>query len=307
MIDSHLADQVANEPARPDSRGTMFVDWDGSGEPIISYRNQRNSSTPTSDPERENENWREEGHEVRYIDPNSLEPKHRRRNHERSQAGPEASRQHESRKATHGRKPYIEGHDAETGFSYDYDGDCFHVHRSRPSSAESKYSEYYQLDAAAYSPTTALLVVDKDLPALPSERSRRDRVVGFIDRVLQKLNSLGLLKKLKDDHRRKLCVPPKPTSGHKRPSHTRPSSYQEKNKRRREGVPGITEHSGKRTQYETSGANRHTMPEVRRPKDTPSRRRQAAPSAGPSTPLPRIPESWYTGSYSLPANNVRRT
>lgn len=41
MIDEHLARQVASdETARPSSAGTMFVDWDGSGEPQITYRNR---------------------------------------------------------------------------------------------------------------------------------------------------------------------------------------------------------------------------------------------------------------------------
>jgi hypothetical protein len=36
LIDAHLAWQDGNR--RPNSRGTLFVDWDGSGRPLVSYR-----------------------------------------------------------------------------------------------------------------------------------------------------------------------------------------------------------------------------------------------------------------------------
>jgi hypothetical protein len=177
----------------------------------------------------------------------------------------------------------VEGFDEDTGFAYDYDGNCFHVHRSRPSSVESQYSEYYQLDATAYSPTTALLVVEKDLPALPSERRRRDKVVGFIDRVLKKLNDLGLMKKLKDDHRRKLIAPVKPVSTHKKPTRTRhsdqPCRPTERSSRKHESSRSSTEHSAKRTRHDASKTHRHTHPKYQRQEDTSSRRRQEIPPA----------------------------
>lgn len=174
MIDNHLADQLSRQDiSRCSSRGTMFVDWDGYNPPVVSYHYPRRPQTPPLVVTNDNM-------EIRYRNPPAL-------------ASPEKKSQ----------RLYVEGFDPDTGFQYDYDGKTMHVHKdgSRPS---SRHSDYYALDAENFDSNAPVLVVDKDLPSIPQERKRRDKVVNFIIKVFKRLSDLGILNRIKEDHRRKM-------------------------------------------------------------------------------------------------------
>jgi hypothetical protein len=48
--------------------------------------------------------------------------------------------------------------------------------------------------------------LDKELPLLPHERTRREKVVVFVVSVIEAMGMRGLLARLKQDHRRKMGV-----------------------------------------------------------------------------------------------------
>ncbi|KAF2260040.1 hypothetical protein CC78DRAFT_40383 [Lojkania enalia] len=172
MIDSHLALQMNQEPARPSSRGTMFVDWDGHGF-VVSYRNdgKRKHKYPPSSSSRPDT-------PPLLVNHDSMQVKYR------PDSG--GSRQY---------RMWIEGYDLETAIQYDYDGEILHLHRDdkRPRSS-SRLSDYYAVDAREYETRKGVRVVDKELPPTPAEK-RRSKVVRLVCRLLRKIEGLGLLGK----------------------------------------------------------------------------------------------------------------
>ncbi|KAF2871518.1 hypothetical protein BDV95DRAFT_606955 [Massariosphaeria phaeospora] len=209
-IDEYLADQLARQPKSTLSgRDTMFVDWDGTGQPIITYRKKTNP-TRTHTSSRSYPRARspplivaDSNLHVRYQRPRKPTPK--------SKFNPNARAASSTGPAAPGGV-YVEGYDPETAFTYDYDGRIMHIHRDpRPSSdsstASSAYSDYYALDAQAYQGAhMRMRIVDKELPPTPRERRKRVKVVRFIHRVVGKLEALGLMGRLKEERRRSLRI-----------------------------------------------------------------------------------------------------
>lgn len=185
MIDEHLATELAR-PSSPASfasrasRGTMFVDYDACGNISVSYRHHADEygqTRPATPP-------------LAVID-STMSVRH--------QPG-------SSGEARNGM--WVEGTDPDTQFEYDYNGSVFHIHRDgqRTSSA---YSEYYAIDALRYAgDQTELRVVDDELSTTSSERKKRQVVVGFIRKLLKKLDGVGILKKLKQDRAGRLHARP---------------------------------------------------------------------------------------------------
>lgn len=177
QIDAYLAEQLAysSSPSRPTSRGTMFVDWEGYGDPIVSYRHHRPARRLCPQPLL----VADMGLEVRYQRPSSR----------------------------HVGGVFVEGFDAETGFEYDYDGRVMHIHRDALPPSPT-YSDYYAIDARSYESDRQLLVVDKELPPQPhKERRKRGRVVTFIQKLLKKLDGMGLMKRLTADGKKASARP----------------------------------------------------------------------------------------------------
>lgn len=262
IIDQHLAEQTAQHAgARPDSRGTMFVDWDGNGNPIVSYRNQRQAQAQAPQPvtiDGYKVVWYENSRPTPSHAPCPIEKKMSRThlNPRPAPSPPRVTRKIIHRKPVPGQAPvktrrkhsssicssprarsrgiskpkiqkvtsvknrpghdglYVKGYDKDTGFSYDYDGRVIHIHKDsrRPS---SNYSDYYALDAERYSADDPFVVVDKDLPPLPRERRRREKLVGFIGMIMKKLKDLGILNRLRDNHYETMSLPR--AEAHKKP------------------------------------------------------------------------------------------
>jgi hypothetical protein len=159
QIDSYLAEQLTIP--RPNSAGTMFVDFDQHGEIQVSYRKRRETS---------------------HCSPLLV------------------TRDAHARYDRHAAGLYVSGYDPSTQFQYDYDGTVMHIHRdsSRPSSA---YSDYYSLDAERYSPFRLLVSQDDgNIPSLHSkERRKLRRAMEFIQTVLRKIEGLGLMRRFRED------------------------------------------------------------------------------------------------------------
>jgi hypothetical protein len=90
------------------------------------------------------------------------------------------------------RSNTIHGCDPETRYQYDFNGRIVHVHGS----IISPVSEYFEIPIEDYSIKKALHITgDKALPALPSQ----GKVVGIIKKVLSKLDSSGVLGKMRKE------------------------------------------------------------------------------------------------------------
>lgn len=272
MIDDHLTSwQSLQAPSdRPTSKGTVIVDWDGSGDPMISYRkkatvveeilvplmapapltrgasslgkadsvrlDRRNAATYTQKPlpflltdERASKQTKRKPlvvgssyHLTRHdsIVSEASNPSGRLTQHfpappsiqspidpqhahyttgDRFTADYHPSRY--SQTLDSHRRPYIKGYDESTRFKYDYDGHIFHAHRSASASLSSPrrstHSDYYDIDVDKYDAEAELHVEDKEVMSLHTEQGRkRDSVFRFVEKVLYKLDGLGLMKKL---------------------------------------------------------------------------------------------------------------
>ncbi|KAF2278959.1 uncharacterized protein EI97DRAFT_440455 [Westerdykella ornata] len=285
LIDECLAEQDyayseepegngTDAPSRPPSRGTVFLDWDGTDDPVVSIRDSFGSSrysqaTDDDDGSRASygtmaSSYGERGsahvHEpsVR-MNPSDfrrrtvssasplaltemvrrqrlhpqLHPQVMQHHQHQHQHHPNPSHHHHHHHSpnphTHPSRPIpthkLHGHDPTTNFTYSYNGRIIHIHRppirrsvSRASS--SAYSEYYALDARAYDAGKEFVVVDgrdagrekgkgkvsvdrnKPLPEVPKERverevRKREKVVGFIRRLMRVLDESGRLARLR--------------------------------------------------------------------------------------------------------------
>ncbi|KAH8723410.1 hypothetical protein GQ44DRAFT_774016 [Phaeosphaeriaceae sp. PMI808] len=102
----------------------------------------------------------------------------------------------------------IAGHDARTGFSYDYNGRIVHVHRD--AGRESAVSEYHYADIVRRVPVAMSQKSRNEGTASRQGRhrstasrqsrsgtsSKREKVVGFVKRLLRKLDGVGALDQL---------------------------------------------------------------------------------------------------------------
>ena len=136
-----------------------------------------------------------------------------------------------------GTKPafpgYVSGHDPATQYTYDYDGRVVHVHGSpTPSRPESRTSEYFNIPASTYNPSynpatstssnpTKTEAVRNPLPPFPSsatyaqlpdppraDAKKRRKVLVFVQKLLHKLDNLGVMKDLSSHHHQRH---PRPT------------------------------------------------------------------------------------------------
>ncbi|KAJ4372988.1 hypothetical protein N0V83_003279 [Neocucurbitaria cava] len=218
LIDEHLAWQLdRTEHQRPTSSGTMFLDWDGSEAPKVTYRNSSSSISPSLTPSPPSPN------PLKPLRSNSPEHIASRRGRQKPlpplppqmvcDDGLEVTYQphHFSPTTQRVRSPCVAGYDPRTAFSYKYNGRVMHVHRDTPAvrnprfSDSSAYSEYYAVDADKYVSGVPLKVVDDDDDddgkVEGGKAKKRERVVGFVQKVLGKLDGLGVMKKLGEERR----------------------------------------------------------------------------------------------------------
>jgi hypothetical protein len=98
------------------------------------------------------------------------------------------------------RPAYVRGRDASTEYEYDYDGYIVHVHRSSPSK-RSDHSDYYAVDVESYHPQATLDVSDERKKDEQVAR-KHGSVLRFVEKVLCKLDGLGLMGKLREERRK---------------------------------------------------------------------------------------------------------
>jgi hypothetical protein len=179
---AYQAHAASRESRRRGSAGTLVVDWDGEGEGQAYYRG-----------------W-EEGlvaGRVRCED-----------------------RYAESFTARYWpERNHVQVYDRDTRYAYDYNGDMMHVTCSpllssytdsnsnththahtHTSPSQSEVSEYFALPVESYTAGVPFCVSqnagsgrDKALPALPVKK----KVVGFVEKVMRKLDGLGVLGKMR--------------------------------------------------------------------------------------------------------------
>ncbi|KAF1937617.1 hypothetical protein EJ02DRAFT_476179 [Clathrospora elynae] len=261
MVDEHLAWQ-ADTDERPGSSGTMFVDWDSSGEIRVSSRKKDDmlAPVPARVPSRapfgcnvpsharvsSHTQWPSQAQPpTRTPSTSRHDPKVYKRKpvpaavpppltlgRVSEQSTSSASRNdsvhsHPHPRTTPLQKPlprtpahqyttadgfsvsyhpsrpsrstpattypaYISGRDAATQMQYDYDGRVVHVHRSGSvGSKASRVSDYYVVDAEAYSATTPFHVMDHGKKKEEKEEKRCNVVVRFVEKVLHKIHRLG--------------------------------------------------------------------------------------------------------------------
>jgi hypothetical protein len=213
MIDHHLAFNLSHDDhalRSQTSKGTLFVDYDGTDVPIVSYRHQTHHPA-TSDPRRDS------AFESLSSDARSLP------------AGPTARVPSPLFIVTNGdfdvrrhRGPgggvYVDGVHRSKGCKCTYDGNVVHVHRD--GCPCSGLLEYFEVDAGAWElqrreccehnahsssrrqrrhrhADVQLKVLDlhKELPRPPPDRelSKREKIAAFIAGLRKKLVCLGVL------------------------------------------------------------------------------------------------------------------
>ncbi|KAF2623909.1 hypothetical protein BU25DRAFT_451103 [Macroventuria anomochaeta] len=136
-----------------------------------------------------------------------------------------------------GSKPatgsYVSGYDPATNYTYDYDGRTVHVHGestvSRPSSYTSEYfdipvstynasiSTYHLSTSASASTAVARVQTERPLPRLPpcaqlpeppqQDVKKRRKVLKFVQKLLHKLDDLGVMKDLSSHNRQRHSQP----------------------------------------------------------------------------------------------------
>ena len=276
MIDEHVASWQFSQASddRPTSKGTVIVDWDGSGHPAISYRRRatvveevlvpqlapaplnrkasslgkayakqghRSAVVCTQKPlpslptdERVSKQTKRKplpvgtsGPFVRHDSVVSEASNPSRRQAQYFAALPSIQSPIDPQHAQYAtgdgftadyhpprysktldslRRPYITGYDQMTSFRYDYDGHIFHAHRSPSNSISSvrwsKHSDYFGGDVDEYDPQAELRIEDKELLSLSAGEGRKRYSLGrFVEKVLFKLNGLGLMEKLSCDRK----------------------------------------------------------------------------------------------------------
>jgi hypothetical protein len=96
----------------------------------------------------------------------------------------------------HGLEPSIH-------YTYDYNGNIIHIHHS-DTLQSSQVSEYFDLPVEEYVPDTPFRVTEKPLPALPVPLVPvKDKVVGFVKKVVQRLDSSGIWGSLRKEGQRR--------------------------------------------------------------------------------------------------------
>ncbi|RAR13910.1 hypothetical protein DDE83_002640 [Stemphylium lycopersici] len=268
LIDEHLTWQESTCRERPTSRGTMFVDWDGDGEVVVSFRDGGGGGAGK----------KMDGHghgkgmnmSKRGIIPAPLPSIPRRRNSAAyggkrlpalpAQASEEARPLSLSSSCPSScpscpslsdmpislRNPplgypntslppsprtpttttttsnitatyhpttfshtlnthipsYIAGHDADAHLTYDYDGRIMHVHGLASQSSESPVSAYYGVDVEKYRPGRGMEVKEvrmRDVGVVGSGVGKKKGVGRWVEKVLGRLEGMGLLGRLRED------------------------------------------------------------------------------------------------------------
>ncbi|KAA8623440.1 hypothetical protein A1F94_003534 [Pyrenophora tritici-repentis] len=187
LIDEHIA-WTQGTAARPrrGSQGTMIVDWDGTGTPVVTYRNRGGDD----DQVKENRTSKP------LPAPLNIKP---------LPDLPLTAHYHSPRFSpttqTH-HAPYVAGYDAQTHLSYDYDGRIVHVHRSsghehdKSAARLSAHSDYYAMDLDRYTRGIEVRVKEGD-----AKKKNGSGVGRFVEKVLDKLEGMGLLDRLRRDRK----------------------------------------------------------------------------------------------------------
>ena len=99
------------------------------------------------------------------------------------------------------RPGYVKGYDNDTKIRYETDGQSFYAHRSAEQ-LFSPISDHFDVDEDEYSQKGEPHVEDQGITALPAKQvKRRSSVTKLVEKVISKLDGLGLTKKLKDERK----------------------------------------------------------------------------------------------------------
>lgn len=118
-----------------------------------------------------------------------------------------------------GANARIQGFDPENRIQYSYDGQIIHIHRSAetgrdilletsPQPPRSDISEYYEFRIEEWEPQKQICLRDEDreLPLLPREGTRTQKVTRFVRNLIETMGIKGFMARLKADHRKKMGV-----------------------------------------------------------------------------------------------------
>ena len=234
MIDEHIAwTQGTPVRARRTSQETMIVDWDGTGAPVVSWRERQAFDDDVDHCYEEGEgkgkgmldlaSYQEKplpappptgSLRCDSIVSQARSPKTQTQmtrtsspfipTQQQGQQQPFTALYHPPRYSpttqTH-HPPYIAGYDAASKFSYDYDGRVVHVHRHRDMSSTrlSAHSDYYAMDLEKYGRGVEVRLAEDEVM---TTRSKKTSSVGkFVKKVLYKLEGMGVLGRLREDRK----------------------------------------------------------------------------------------------------------
>jgi len=240
----------------------MIVDWDGTGAPVVSWREREvafspsstsfsssdnrekkgsrdlsayqskplpplptttiSSSTPTiaSSPSHYNDAFISKARNpVAYYQPQRPcsplipQPQQQQQPHPLFTASYYPPRYSPTTKTHHAA--YVAGYDASAYLSYDYDGRVVHVHRrgqqqqhGKSSARLSAHSDYFSMDLEKYSRGVEVQMAggeedeDGDNDEVGSRKKSRRSVGKFVEKVLYKLEEMGILWRLKEDRKK---------------------------------------------------------------------------------------------------------
>jgi hypothetical protein len=190
QIDAHIASQ---QEGRPTTAGTMFVDFDAAGEMQVKYRNRRDSFSTFS--------TASSSASVTTLAPPpptlplALPPP-------QDKVVPPIRSTSIRKEKMHlyedkDGKLYVKGYDPASRFQYDYDGAVVHLHREARGRPASAHSDYYHVDAEAWSPRRQLIPKASE-DDLVIERKKRHRAVEFVQNLLRKMDAFGYLGTLRE-------------------------------------------------------------------------------------------------------------
>jgi len=215
----------------------MIVDWDGTGAPVVSWREREvgfsssssSSFTPTApspSPSYYNDAVISQARNpVAYYQPqrpcSPLIPPS-------SSPPPQQQQQQQPRPLftafyhppcyspttqTH-HAAYVDGYDASASLSYDYDGRVVHVHRrgqgqqkqhDKSSARLSAHSDYFSMDVEKYGRGVEVRMAgdeDKGDDEVGNRKKSRRSVGRFVEKVLYKLEGMGILGRLREDRKK---------------------------------------------------------------------------------------------------------
>jgi len=242
MIDEHIAwtQGKTAQSARRGSQGTMIVDWDGTGAPVVSWREREvafssssssttssSSFTPTApspspSPSHCNDVVISQARNpVAYYQPQRPcsplippPPPQQQQQQPRPLFTAFYHPPHYSPTTQTHHAAYVAGYDASASLSYDYDGRVVHVHRrgqgqqtqhDKSSARLSAHSDYFSMDVEKYGRGVEVRMAGDEEEGddeVGSRKKPRRSMGRFVGKVLYKLEGMGILGRLREDRKK---------------------------------------------------------------------------------------------------------